>query len=150
MLFLFQVDLLFYELYFKYRFSIMNKNRPVYLGADAFMGLPITALTSICHRISGVIMFAAVPLLLWMLAQSLESESSFEALKVLMAGAFAKLVIWGVVAAFIFHVVAGFRHLLMDLGIGESLEAGRRGSILVLVISALLILAAGVWICLPI
>jgi succinate dehydrogenase / fumarate reductase, cytochrome b subunit len=128
----------------------MNKNRPVYLGADAFMGLPITAVTSISHRISGVIMFAALPLLLWMLAKSLESENSFEELKVLMSGALAKLVLWGIVSAFIFHVVAGFRHLLMDLGIGESLEGGRRGAILVLVLSALLIVAAGVWICLPI
>jgi len=128
----------------------MNKNRPVYLGADAFLGLPITAVTSICHRISGVIMFAAVPVLLWMLAKSLDSESSFEELKLLMSGAFVKLVLWGILSAFIFHVVAGFRHLLMDLGIGESLEGGRLGSILVLVLSALLILAAGVWICLPI
>ncbi len=133
----------------KDRFLIMNKNRPVYLGADAFMGLPITAVTSISHRVSGVIMFTAVPILLWMLAISLESESSFEDLKALMSGAFAKLVLWGIVASFTFHVVAGFRHLLMDLGIGESLEGGRLGSILVLGVSALLIVAAGVWICLP-
>jgi len=126
----------------------MNKNRPVYLDADAFLGLPVTAITSISHRISGVIMFAALPILLWMLSYSLTSQASFDELKSCLSGFFASLVLWGILASFTFHVVAGFRHLLMDLGIGESLEGGKRGSVLVLVISAVLIVLEGVWICL--
>lgn len=126
----------------------MSKNRPVYLGADAFLGLPITAVTSISHRISGVVMFAAVPVLIWMLAKSLESEASFEDLQALISTWIGCLVLWAILAAFTFHVVAGFRHLLMDIGIGESLKAGKVGSVLVLVLSALLIAAEGVWLCL--
>lgn len=127
----------------------MKKNRPVYLGTDAFLGLPITAVTSISHRITGVIIFAAVPILLWMLSCSLQSEESFNQLKELLSTLIGKLVLWGIVASLTFHVVAGFRHLLMDLGIGESLKGGKMGSVLVLMISAVLILAEGVWLCLP-
>lgn len=127
----------------------MKKNRPVYLGTDAFLGLPITAVTSISHRITGVIIFAAVPILLWMLSCSLQSEESFNQLKELLSTLIGKLVLWGIVASLTFHVVAGFRHLLMDLGIGESLKGGKIGSVLVLMISAVLILAEGVWLCLP-
>lgn len=127
----------------------MSKNRPVYLGTDAFLGLPITAVTSISHRISGVVMFAAIPILLFMLSMSLKSEASFEELKVILSGLFAKLVLWAILASFTFHVVAGFRHLLMDMGIGESLQGGKRGSVLVIVASAILIVLEGVWLCLP-
>ena len=127
----------------------MSKNRPVYLGTDAFLGLAITAVTSISHRVSGVVMFAALPILLLMLSMSLKSEASFEELKLFMSGILAKLVLWGIVAAFTFHVVAGFRHLLMDIGIGESLQGGKTGSVLVIIISAVLIVVEGVWICLP-
>lgn len=127
----------------------MSKNRPVYLGTDAFLGLPITAVTSISHRISGVVMFAAIPILLFMLSMSLKSEASFEELKVILSGLFAKLVLWAILASFTFHVVAGFRHLLMDMGIGESLHGGKRGSVLVIVASAILIVLEGVWLCLP-
>ncbi len=127
----------------------MKNNRPVYLGTDAFLGLPITAMTSISHRITGVIIFAGIPILLWMLSSSLQSEESFNQLKELLSTFLGKIVLWGIVGALTFHVVAGFRHLLMDLGIGETLKAGKIGSVLVLMVSAVLILAEGVWICLP-
>ena len=128
----------------------MSKNRPVYLGTDAFLGLPITAVTSISHRISGIVMFAAIPILLYMLSMSLQSEASFNELKECMSSLIAKVVIWGILASVTFHVVAGFKHLLMDIGIGESLQGGQVGAKLVIVLSAVLIVLEGVWICLPI
>ena len=84
-----------------------------------------------------------------MLAKSLESEAAFEELQLLLSSLLGKIVLWGIVASFTFHVVAGFRHLLMDLGIGESLQGGKTGSVLVLIVSAILIAVEGVWICLP-
>ena len=64
-----------------------------------------------------------------------------------LANPFAKLVLWGVLAALAYHLAMGLRHLLMDLGIGESLEGGRRGATVALVAAVVLILAAGflVW-----
>ena len=87
-----------------------------------------------------------MPILLWMLDRSLASPESFAQLKDLLATPVASLVIWAMLAALIFHLVAGTRHLIMDLGIGESLEGGLRGARLVIVISIVLILLAGVWV----
>ena len=127
----------------------MSKERPIYLDNAAFLGLPITAVTSIFHRASGIVIFVAIPILLWMLSCSLESEASFNELKALLEGFFPRLVLWGIVSAFTFHFVAGIKHLIMDMGIGETLEGGRTGAVITLSVSAVLILLAGVWICLP-
>ncbi|SDJ63603.1 succinate dehydrogenase, cytochrome b556 subunit [Microbulbifer yueqingensis] len=122
----------------------MNKNRPVNLDISTIK-LPAAALVSILHRISGVILFAVVALLLYMLDASLSSEQGFADMAALFSSTPAKLLLWASLAALIYHLIAGVRHLLMDLGIGESLEGGRRGAVLVLVLSVILILLTGVW-----
>jgi succinate dehydrogenase / fumarate reductase cytochrome b subunit len=109
--------------------------------------LPITAYASILHRISGAILFFGIVVLLWGLDKSLASEQGFAEVKECLSGGFAKLVVWGLLSALIYHLLAGIRHLLMDLGMaGHTLEAGKLGSKAVLVIAAVLILLAGVWI----
>ncbi|WP_323845021.1 succinate dehydrogenase, cytochrome b556 subunit [Microbulbifer magnicolonia] len=122
----------------------MNKNRPVNLDIST-ISLPAAALVSILHRISGVVLFAVVALLLCMLDASLESEQGFADVAAAFNSIPAKLVLWASLAALIYHLIAGVRHLLMDLGIGESLEGGTRSAITVLVLSVILILLAGVW-----
>ena len=64
---------------------------------------PITALSSILHRMSGVLLFIAVPFALWMLEQSLESQTSYEQLQHLLSGGLAKFIIWLVLAALSYH-----------------------------------------------
>lgn len=123
----------------------MNDKRPVNLDLTTIK-FPVTAIASIAHRVSGVVLFLALPILLWMLDRSLASEQTFTDLTQLLAAPLAKLVVWGILAAVIYHLVAGTRHLIMDLGIGESLKGGRLGATLVWVISIVLILLAGVWI----
>lgn len=121
----------------------VNKNRPVNLDISTIQ-LPAAALVSILHRISGVVLFAVVGLLLWMLDKSLKSAQGFAEVAAAFNSVPAKLILWAALAALIYHLVAGIRHLLMDLGVGESLEGGRRSAVLVLVIAAILILLAGV------
>ena len=58
----------------------------------------------------------------------------------------AKLVIWGLLSALLYHLVAGVRHLVMDAGVGETLEGGKRGSKIVIAIAVVLIGLAGVWV----
>jgi len=123
----------------------VNKNRPVNLDIST-ISLPAAALVSFLHRVSGVVLFAVVALLLCMLDASLESEQGFADVAAAFNSVPAKLILWAALAALIYHLVAGIRHLLMDLGIGESLEGGRRGAVTVLVVSVVLILLAGVWI----
>jgi succinate dehydrogenase / fumarate reductase, cytochrome b subunit len=129
------------------RIVIVKKNRPgsVTLATMAAFKWPITALSSILHRMSGVLLFLAVPFCLYMLERSLESQSSFEQLQTLLSGGLAKFLLWLVLAALAYHIIAGFKHLLMDVGIGESLEGGILASRLVIVLGVLSAIGLGVW-----
>lgn len=84
--------------------------------------------------------------MLYALDKSLSSEEGFAQVKACLTSPLAKLVIWGILSALLYHLVAGMRHLIMDMGIGETLEGGKLGSKIVLVVSVALIVLAGVWI----
>lgn len=122
----------------------MNDKRPVNLDIGTIR-LPITAYVSILHRVSGVVLLALAGVGLWMLDASLGSETGFAALQSTLTGFWIKLVLWALVAALAYHLTAGIRHLVMDMGIGESLRGGVLGARLVLVISVVLTILAGVW-----
>ena len=107
--------------------------------------LPLAAITSITHRISGVILFVGIGILLWMLDNSLSSRDGFNNLQETLTSPLATFIVWGVLSALAYHIVAGIKHLLMDLGFGESKEAAPRGAMIVIVVSAVLILLLGVW-----
>ncbi|MFR0692015.1 succinate dehydrogenase, cytochrome b556 subunit [Enterobacterales bacterium AE_CKDN230030158-1A_HGKHYDSX7] len=123
----------------------VNSKRPVNLDLRTIQ-LPITAYTSILHRISGVILFVGIAVLLFALDRSLASEDSFEQVKACLTHPLVKLVIWGLLSALLYHLVAGIRHLIMDAGIGETLEGGKRGSKIVIAVAVVLIVLAGVWV----
>lgn len=123
----------------------MNKNRPVNLDISTF-SLPITAYVSILHRVSGVILFGVVALLLWALGTSLSSESGFESVKEVFSSPLVKLIMWASLAALAYHLVAGIRHLIMDAGVGETLEGGKTGAKIAIALAIVLILLAGVWV----
>ena len=123
----------------------MKSQRPVNLDLRTIK-LPITAYTSILHRISGVILFIGLAILLYGLDMSLASEEGFAQVKDCLTSPLAKLIIWGLLSALLYHLVAGVRHLLMDAGIGESLEGGKLGSKIVIAVSVILILLLGVWV----
>lgn len=121
-----------------------KKERPVNLDISTIK-LPLAAITSITHRISGVILFVGIGILLWMLDMSLSNEESFNQLQALLGSPFVTFIVWGVLAALAYHMVAGIKHLLMDMGIGETKEGAPRAAILVVIVSAILIIALGVW-----
>lgn len=121
----------------------MKDNRPVNLDLLTIKQ-PLPAITSIFHRISGFLLFVFAALLICALDQSLSSKEDFLALKESLSGGFVKLIVWVVLSALIYHLVAGIKHLLMDFGIGETLKGGQVGAKLTLAISAALILLAGV------
>lgn len=119
--------------------------RPTNLNVFS-MRWPVTALVSISHRISGVVLFLATALLLWLLDLSLASEAGFERAAAWLDSPWAKAAIWLVVTALLCHLIAGCRHLLMDVGIGESWRAGRNGAIIVALLAAAGAILAGLWI----
>lgn len=123
----------------------MKDNRPVNLDLTKF-SFPLPALTSIVHRVTGVALFVGMAFLLYALDLSLASPEGFDSVKECLDTFIAKFVIWGIVSALLYHLVAGIKHLLMDAGIGETLEGGVLGAKLTIVISVVLIVLAGVWI----
>jgi len=123
----------------------VTTKRPVNLDIGTIK-LPVTAYASILHRVSGVALFFVVGLLLWVLDASLSSPEGFEGVKECLDGTFVKLILWGAVSFLAYHFVAGVRHLIMDMGVGETLEGGQLGAKLVFVCSVILILLAGAWI----
>lgn len=103
-------------------------------------------MTSILHRISGVLIFVGTAVLMWLLAESLTSEEGFQRVGEWLQSPIVKLIVWGILSGLLYHLIAGLRHLLMDAGIGETLEGGRRGAMLIIVFSVISILIAGVWV----
>jgi succinate dehydrogenase / fumarate reductase cytochrome b subunit len=87
-----------------------------------------------------------IAVLLYALDLSLTSEEGFEQVTACLTSPLAKFVIWGLLSALLYHMVAGIRHLIMDMGIGETLEGGKLGSKIVIAVSAVLIVLAGVWV----
>lgn len=123
----------------------MKNQRPVNLEISTIK-LPITAVVSILHRLSGVFLFAGVAVLLWLLDASLASEEHFVALQETLTSPLWQVVIWTVLAALAYHLVLGIRHLFMDCGVGESYKGGRLGAQIGLIVSLILIVLAGVWV----
>jgi succinate dehydrogenase / fumarate reductase cytochrome b subunit len=123
----------------------VNSNRPKNLDLTT-IELPLPGWTSILHRISGFALFFAVAFMLVALNASLESAESFAELKATFDNGLVKLIVWLILSALGYHLVAGIKHLIMDSGIGESLEGGRVGAIITLVGGAIVIALAGVWV----
>jgi len=99
-------------------------------GAPRFLNLfrirfPIGAIASIGHRVSGVLLLVSLPLLAVALERSLGSESAFESLRTAVPTPWRGLLLVVLVWALAHHVLAGLRHLLMDIGIGSPLAQAR-------------------------
>jgi succinate dehydrogenase / fumarate reductase cytochrome b subunit len=124
----------------------VEKKRPINLDLTTIK-FPCTAIASILHRVSGLLLFLFIPFLLWMLAKSLGSEAGFLGMRENLGHPLAKVTIWLLLASIIYHLLAGIRHILMDIGFAESLQGGRIGAYIVMILAAILSLLAGVWLC---
>lgn len=102
---------------------------------------PIGAIASIGHRISGVLLLVTLPFLALALDRSLRSEAEFEALRDLVSAPGRALLLVVVVWAASHHVLAGVRHLLMDVGIGSRLAQARTSAWAAIVAAAVIALA---------
>lgn len=130
------------------KISVKDKRRPVNVGITDLMVFrwPVTAVVSITHRVGGLVLFVGVAFGLFALDLSLSGEEGFNRLGEIAATPLGKLISWGLLSALAYHFVAGIRHLLMDAGIGETLEGGRLAACSTLVISGILIVLAAVWV----
>ena len=104
--------------------------------------MPLSAVVSILHRISGAALFLSLPVLLWMFDLSLISENSFARMAAISAGWIAKLALLFLIGAFLHHFVAGIRYLVLDLHVGLELRQARKNALAVFAISLPLTLLA--------
>jgi len=123
----------------------VKDNRPVNLNLFAFK-FPLPAITSILHRISGVILFLGTAALLYLLDLSLRSPAGFQEATALLGSPLVKLVVWAILAGLMYHLIAGAKHLIMDMGIGETKQGGKTGAVLTIVLSVVAIAITGVWV----
>ena len=122
------------------------KSRPIHLNLFK-MTFPPMAIVSILHRLSGVLLFLFLPFALYTLSQSLGSHSDFSALKQLLDTIPMKLLMWIFLSAVAFHVMAGLRHMLMDCGLAESVQSGRRSAYFIIFfeVVAVILIGVGLW-----
>jgi succinate dehydrogenase / fumarate reductase cytochrome b subunit len=123
------------------------KPRPVYLNLFAIRQ-PLPAISSILHRISGALLFLiGIPVLLWFVQRTLASQEAFASAMGPLTTVIGKLVMLVLVWSYLYHLLAGLRHLALDLHVGLKLAPARSSAALVIVLSVVLtlIIAVRLW-----
>ncbi|MDE0645236.1 MAG: succinate dehydrogenase, cytochrome b556 subunit [Gammaproteobacteria bacterium] len=122
----------------------MKAERPVFLNVLKVQ-LPVAAVVSILHRISGVFLFVASGFFLWLFAISVHSEQGFNDIKQLLTKPMYAFILWICLSLVGYHLIAGVRHLLLDLHIGDSLQVGKISAYIVLISAIIASVLFGVW-----
>ncbi len=120
----------------------LKRKRPLWYNLN-LLNLPLPGVVSILHRISGAALFVLLLWLLYLLDGSLASPERFEAVRQTISQPLVKLVMLGVLWAFLHHLCAGIRYLLLDVHVGVDLQAARATSAAVLVASIVLTAVLG-------
>ncbi|MEY2677727.1 MAG: succinate dehydrogenase, cytochrome b556 subunit [Pseudomonadota bacterium] len=133
----------------------LAKKRPEFRNINALSDLPTyrlpaAGIVSILHRISGLIMFLLLPLLVWMFDTSVSSEISFAKFSAaftvglgFVPAVLVKVVVLGLIWAYLHHLIAGVRHVYMDVCHAVSKEFGKSSAVFTLVVSLGLTAALG-------
>ncbi|MYD97004.1 MAG: succinate dehydrogenase, cytochrome b556 subunit [Gammaproteobacteria bacterium] len=124
----------------------MHPDRPVNLPLPRLAAaMPVTAVASILHRITGIVLFAGTLFLCYLLDLALTGEAGFAQAAAIIDAPPGALAAWAILTSLAYHVVAGVKHLLLDFHIGDSLQAGRIGSWLTLVLAAVAAVGLAIW-----
>ncbi|GLS13713.1 succinate dehydrogenase, cytochrome b556 subunit [Hydrogenophaga electricum] len=125
----------------------LTQKRPEFRNINAIKDLttyrlPPAGWVSILHRVSGALMFLLLPLIVWLFDTSVSSEishdvfqSAFSAGIGFVPGVLVKLVVLAIIWAYLHHLIAGLRHLYMDVNHAVSKEFGKSSALFTLVLS---------------
>ena len=116
--------------------SSAPKPRPKYYDIN-LAHLPPPGLLSIFHRVSGSVLFFAIPVLLYLLQASFNSEAEYNQLKAFFGHPLVKFATIGAVWLYAHHFFAGLRYLLLDLHVGLEKADARRSALVVFFLGAL-------------
>jgi len=121
----------------------MTKQRPKYLALHEIR-LPLAGFASILHRVSGAGLFLMLPLLIWLLQLSLgTTQESAELFSAVTGNWLVKLILLGLLWAFLHHFCMGIRILLIDVHVGVEKQQAHSSAMTVMVISLALTLVFG-------
>jgi succinate dehydrogenase / fumarate reductase, cytochrome b subunit len=121
----------------------LARKRPKYLNLFQIK-LPIAGFASILHRVSGFGLFLMLPLLIWLLDLSLRSPDSYQMLQAVIGHPLVKLLLIGLLWAFLHHFFMGIRILLIDIHVGVAKAQAGASAKAVLAVSLLLTVILGV------
>lgn len=116
--------------------TLKTMKRPVNINLLKIK-LPLTALLSITHRLSGMfIFFIVMPVSVISLSFLLESSASYELFKENYNSSISlKIIFLSLIIIFKYHIFTGVRHMLMDFHlISESLASSYRSSQITLIL----------------
>ncbi len=106
--------------------------------------LPLTALLSIAHRITGVILAIGAVLLIWVLTALSAGPESYANVQPVLQSWFGQLVLLGFTFSLYFHFCNGIRHLFWDVGMGFELETSDKTAKLAIIVAIILTIATWV------
>jgi succinate dehydrogenase / fumarate reductase cytochrome b subunit len=122
--------------------AALKKKRPLWYNLS-LLNLPLPGVVSILHRISGALLFVFAAWLLYLLDASLASAEHYDAIRSTVAHPIAKLVLIGLLWAYLHHLCAGVRFLFLDIHKGIDLPTARVTSVIVLAASLALTAVLG-------
>lgn len=131
---------------------ISKKERPGKMRLIDATGyrLPLAAYVSILHRASGLLMFVLLPFIVWMMEGSLSSEASYAKFVAVfhqgafgVPGVFFKVIVLALIWAYLHHLIAGVRHLWMDMTHSVSKQQGQWSAVVTLLFSVALTVLLG-------
>lgn len=124
----------------------MKSNRPTVLPLSHVIEVnsknPV-AMASITHRVSGVVLFLLIPVMLWIFQTSLHSPDGFATV---FTNPLVRFLAWIFVAAIGWHFVMGMKHLFADMGMNEELNSGRTAAVVGFVLATLWVIGSFIWV----
>ena len=118
------------------------RKRPKHLAVWQIK-LPFPGIVSIVHRVSGAGLFLLLPFLIYLLDMSLLNQDSFGEFREIIANPLVKLVLLGLLWAYLHHFCAGISYLFLDIGKGLELPCARLSATAAVVVSLTLTAVIG-------
>lgn len=119
---------------------LIKTQRPKYLNLFKIRQA-VTAVVSIAHRISGVILFITLPVATYGFARSLRSAQDYVAVQQALHSPGMQVLLLLLAWAVLHHFFAGLRFLLLDMDIGLKLQTARATAWLVFALTGVGLLA---------
>jgi succinate dehydrogenase / fumarate reductase, cytochrome b subunit len=112
--------------------GVLPQNRPLSPHVEIYR-MPLTAILSITHRITGVGLAMGLLLLTWWVTAAAFGEGAFATVMAFTGSWFGQLILFGFSLALYFHLCNGIRHLVWDAGKGFEIPDTNRANQIVIV-----------------